>query len=202
MTPRLHTATPQPLPPRSGDDWSEVLEPGEKLLWQGRPHGGYLLRWGHVPLMLVGALFLAVAFSRTPEALAAWHNDDPARAEMAGTAAALGALGLFFLVQPSLADMLRRRGTAYALTDRRALIETSFMGIALLAWPITGDSPAIHQRGRPGSVWFAMHRPPRDLKSRLSSYGQSLRPRVIGFECLPEAEQVHALLQNVKRGTA
>lgn len=202
MSPLSHTSTPEPLPPRSGRDWAQVLEPGERLLWQGRPDGSYILRWGHVPLMLVGVVFLAYALSQLPEALAAWRNGDPARGEAVAIVAVLAGLGLFFLVQPSVADMMRRRGMSYALTDRRALVETSLMGTSLLAWPITADSPLIHQQGQPGTVWFAVFQPPRDLKRRLWSGNRPLRPRLIGFECLPEAEKVHALLQDIKRETA
>jgi hypothetical protein len=202
MTKLADPPAPCPLAPRRSADWAEVLEPGERLLWQGRPDPGLRLRWRHLPLALVGAMIVGLAGLLAEQALTGLTAGDEGAGALLALAAGLGGFGLWCLLAPAIGDMLRRRGTAYALTERRALVETDFLGRGLAAWPITAESPIWLQPGRPGSACFGIHRPRAGIADRLLRGGPALKERAVCFECVAEAERLVALLEDVREGKA
>ena len=194
---------PQPyaLPPRRGTNWSEVLEPGERLLWQGRPCGRLRIRWRDLPLIVVGAVIVVLAVMLGAEAAAGLRASEEMATRMLILALVVAGFGLWCVIGPPIMDMLRRRGTSYALTDRRALVETDFMGRGLAAWPITEDSPLWLEPGNPPTACFGMLRPRPRLSDRLRGK-LATRVRAAGFERVPEAERVLALMRGIQKGAA
>jgi len=189
---------PYPLTPRSGTDWTEVLDPGERVLWQGRPHPGLMIRWSQVPLLVVGGVFVGLAIWLTAQAVAGLRAGDPAGTKMVVFGTAMIGLGLWAILWPPLSDMARRRGTRYALTDRRALIETDFLGKGLAACPITQDSMLMLKRGSPPSAIFTILRPRAMGLDRLLASKQRKRETLMGFDFIDDAEKVLALMRDIQ----
>lgn len=104
---------------------ARALEPGEKLLWQGHPEPGR-----RVPLRatLIAALlfFLTLVLLAFAWYLAIWHNDRQQIRLIAygliGSGAFFTYLGLRFTVLDRRRARARDKRTAYAITDRRALL--------------------------------------------------------------------------------
>lgn len=190
---------PYPLPPRRGGAWSEVLEPGERLLWQGRPHQGFLIRWSDVPMMAVGTAFLALSILFMAHAVTAWRAGDEAGGQMVGFGVALIVFGLYAVFGPPIGDMLRRQNSAYALTDRRALIETDFMGRGLTAVPITPDSPVALKPGNPPSAMFTIIRRRGFTLDRLLGAARGKGDELAGFDHIEEAEEVVAMMRRIQK---
>lgn len=189
---------PQPLAPRSGPGWDEVLDSGEALLWQGRPDPGFRFRWGHVPLAGVGlVLFVLAGMFLQHAAEAVQQQAENARGMVAFGVATAG-LGLWAMVGPAVVDMLRRRGTQYALTDRRALVETDFLGKGLVAWPIGPGSPIHLRKTRPPIVYFALMRPRPGPYDRLRGTRMNAGGKLIAFEYIEDGEAVHDMLQRIR----
>ena len=100
------------------------LRSGERLLWQGRPRGGIRLRAIDlylIPFSLVWCgfiLFMAVA------TLLGAKADPVARFVLIPFVA----IGLYMLLGRFFVDAIRRKNTAYGVTDRRAIIAVDFFG--------------------------------------------------------------------------
>ena len=188
---------PRALPPRQGE-WASVLEPDERLLWQGRPEGGLTFGARQMVIAGIGLVVVVLGGALAMEGAAGLRADAAQAGAVLGLAARALLFGAGCVIVPAAADALRRRGTAYALTDRRALIETDFMGRGLAAWPIGPHSPVWRGRGRRvASVWFAVHRPPaRPLLLRPS--GRMTAERPVGFENVAQPDKVLALLEQVR----
>ncbi|PWR01722.1 hypothetical protein DKT77_16550 [Meridianimarinicoccus roseus] len=168
--------------------WDGILNPGERVLWQGQPDptpdwtgwrlsdglfggafAGFALFWMAMALgQLPGGSFLGLVFPL---------------------------FGLPFLVlglqragAERLWDAYVRRRTWYTLTDERAFIATAVLGRrAFDAYPITPQT-RIRRDGR--NLWFAT-----DLVK--TADGQTQRP--VGFTHLADIRAVHDLMQQVQR---
>lgn len=174
------------------------LEPGERLLWRGRPSGDFRLRLGtarglgreELLCLLVGAAFVATG-------LTVFLGGAGATAALGGRALgeALFALavaggGVALILGPHWLDMRRRRRQHYALTDSRALVLT---GGRLTAHPLTSDCPARLLPGSPGGVVVAVR--DRPLSTTALLLGRRMRPGdVVSFEMIEDAARVRNLL--------
>ncbi len=181
------------------------LEPGERLLWRGRPAGDFRFRIGsrrglgreELLCLLVGLGFLAAGitvFWRLAPLVA--HGGAAAGEAAFALAGAAGGVGL--IVGPHWADMRRRQRQHYALTDRRALVLT---GDRLMAHPLGPDSPAELIPGDPGGVVVAVRQRPMSTTALL--LGRRMRPGdVLSFELIEDAERVRSLVQQHRSGAA
>jgi hypothetical protein len=167
--------------------WEGILDPGERILWQGRPDGRIVIRGVEWILVAFGAVFAGIAL-----------------AYMIGMAEAGGpwpfglihfAAGVAVAAGPPLWSAYRRRRTWYTLTDRRAFIatDTRFTGRTLRSWPIRPDTPLMLEDGNPPSLWFGSE-PIRTKR------GMSRAP--IGFERIADAPAVMALMRGIQRQAA
>lgn len=199
MTALADPPQPYALTPRKGSDWAEVMEPGERLLWQGRPCGRLRIRWRDLPLIVVGAGIIVLAAMLASQAAAGLRAGEEMAARMLALAITVAGFGLWCVFGPPIMDMLRRRSTSYALTDCRALVETDFMGKGIAAWPITAESPLWLGPGSPPTAYFGLLRPRPQLSDRLRGK-LATRARAAGFEHVPEAERVLALMRDIQKG--
>lgn len=128
-------------PPESDTSWLTRLEPGETLLWQGRPDGRLMFLWSRLIETVMGLGFasgavicLAMVFLLLPQLVAL--------AVLPGVVFFTLA-AFFFGFWPHYADAKRRQRTRYALTDRRAIIaQADRLGhVSLRSFPIHADSP-------------------------------------------------------------
>lgn len=198
----LQPSAARPLPPRMGDDWAEVLAPDERLLWQGRPDGGFHIRFRHLGVSAVGLVVVALALALGWQGAAGLRAGAPLGGPVAATAAGALAFGLALALGPHIADMIRRRHMAYALTDRRALIETRLAGRALVAYPITAQSPLWLAATRPPSAYFAILRRRVRPMERMRRTVRAVTPVHVGFELVPEAARLHAMMRDIQEAQA
>ncbi|RVV98350.1 hypothetical protein EKE94_05340 [Mesobaculum littorinae] len=189
--------------PAPEDGWEGILDPGEEILWQGRPDGALVLSGG-LGRSVFGLAFTAVSVLILREIAA----DGPPLA-MLWALPFLG-IGLYMLAGRFAWDALRRRHTWYTLTDRRAFIATELFGRRRLnSWPIRPDTPVTLDPGPPDDVWFAedwreiRHHDRRDRGHR-HSRPRRVRRRV-GFRRIAEGRRVMGLIhqiQSTASGTA
>ena len=104
------------------DELSAYLDPGEKLLWTGRPVQGIVftpLDWYFIPFSVVWFGFVLYIFwqglSKTPEPM--------------GTVMSVlfVGIGIYLLVGRFLADSFYRSRLVYGVTDRRAIIASGIL---------------------------------------------------------------------------
>ncbi|SFC93022.1 hypothetical protein [Tropicimonas isoalkanivorans] len=172
--------------------WEGILEPGETVLWQGRPRPGVSFTGFDLRRTLFGLVFLGFALFWVVGAAHA-TGDAPLPVRILFPAA--GFLFVFQGARLAGGDRLWRawvrRGTWYTLTSQQALIATEVFGRrGLDAWPITGRNAIELVEGSPGSIFFA------------DTGGPFGRGRRIGFERIDDAREVLALMRRVQRGAA
>jgi hypothetical protein len=185
-------STPQRITaPQTPGDWSASLDPGEIVLWQGRPATGFHIRARHVATSIVGLIFTPLALWIAIGARNAGTDAPPAL--VTGVIAFFILAGLWMVAGPHVLDMLKRRGTHYALTDRRGLVDTDFLGRVSFAIEIGPDNPVWMAKTTPGSVFFAQLAPPPGMFGAVGGPSRRSAPRIIGFELIPDAERVYAL---------
>lgn len=174
--------------------WAPYLNPGKRVLWEGRPPGRLFLFRG------IDVFF--VSFSIV------WA--------MGATAAVLPALksgafffgfGLIFLVAAVyvtigrfLHDQYLRRRTVYAVTDKRAMIAKSAFGRQVRDLPITPALPVAFRDAPRGSVWLG-ERP--GLFSGVQALGWwHGDDGGFTFRDIDAPREVYGLIQRIKRGEA
>lgn len=171
--------------------WEGILDPGERILWRGRPDGAIAWATFDVKRAAFGCAIMAFAAIWTSGALSA------APAGLPGLILPLA--GLFFfglgLRQAGghlIWDAYLRRSSWYTLTDRRAIIATDLLGRKRLkSYPIASDAPLTLVGTDPGDILFA-------TAYRRTKHGS--RPQRIGFERLHDARAVYDLMRRVQRG--
>ncbi|MCB1334411.1 MAG: aspartate carbamoyltransferase catalytic subunit [Roseivivax sp.] len=166
--------------------WEGILEPGETILWQGRPDGA---------VDLSPAMLFTGAFGLVFSGFAVFWMAMAARA--GGLFWMFGLIhffvGLAVALGPVLGRPLDRRHTYYTLTNRRAFIAKNrpILGKTLASFPITADTPLDYRDGDPGSLYFA-------TRHKRTASGSS---RVhIGFERIFDAADVFAKARAIQRG--
>lgn len=153
-----------------------VLGEGEVVLWQGRPRRRIRVVRRFVPASIAGAMVLFFTLF--------WTG---AGADLVVTfRPLLLAVGLYALVGPHLAEMIRRRRSCYTLTNRAAYIGTDLFGRSLAGYPIT---PETRIRTRPGFIYFA---------SRMVEADDETHEKLIGFELIEDFDKVLDLIRGVQ----
>lgn len=127
--------------------WDDILVPGERVVWQGRPDRAPRLE---IRDPMEFGLGLSLTFGPATPMLLLWLGGGSGWMWMLPTVA----LGLWFLVGTSLWDAYRRNRTWYSLTDRRAFVATAILGRQRLRQRPLGMPPR-HDRNSPGTLDFA-----------------------------------------------
>jgi hypothetical protein len=193
--------------------WDDILEPDERILWQGRPDPSLSIGPANIFVALFGTAFAGFAF--------VWMS------LMAKGGSFLWMFGLLhFSVGAALIlaalfwPTWQRRRSWYSLSNRRAFIATDmpFLGRTLNSYPIKPDSPLRLIDGSPGAVMFHTHvsriggAPTRTVQMHghpgiqtVVPSGSRSRIRTrstrIGFERIFDAAHVHALMQRIQKGS-
>ncbi|MBE3638073.1 hypothetical protein [Mangrovicoccus algicola] len=163
------------------DPWAGLLDPGERILWQGQPDAGIDWRRLRPVPLLVGAIFAATGTAICGMGLRQLAGGDPMGAIPALFGLAFVAVGLRAAVGDVLIDAWRRSRSWYTLTSARMLVATDTFGRRRLrGWPIDADTVFVFEEGPPGSVL-------------LSGRGRA------GFRRIDDARHVYALARQVQR---
>jgi hypothetical protein len=165
--------------------WEGLLDPGEKILWQGHPDTALVILPSHWVTGIFGFFFAGFALFWMLVAAAA-----------GGWTWTFGLIhftvGLGVMVGGPLLSQIIRRGSTYTLTDRRAFIATDlpFVGRKLQSWPITADTPLEIAETPPfATLTFAT----RTVRGRR---GPSQRP--VGFERITDGRNVLSLMRGIQ----
>jgi hypothetical protein len=125
------------------DGIAEPLPPGERLLWQGRPALGSLLREAfHVRVLAVYFVALALA-----PVVMSWGGAAPTGIPVAAQVAWLLLLGGAAVGLMVLMAWLTARSTIYAITSRRVVMRIGVALPAVLNLPLT----------KVGGLWQRVH---------------------------------------------
>ena len=168
------------------DEWSGLLDPDERIIWQGQPSGRVRLEFESVFSVVFMAVWTSIPLFMLISA--------PESAFLLVPVLFVGIGAYFFVGQHFWAAYLRRR-TFYTLTNRRAFIGRSRFGQRTLdSFPITESTNLQLDEGRARAVWFGT----LDGRQMFSNK----RERPIGFERLDDPRAVYQLLRQVQRGDA
>ncbi len=164
------------------DPWAGLLNPGERILWQGQPEARIDWR-GLKPVKLaVGAVFAAIGAGICGTGLVQIGGGDLMGAIPALFGLAFVAVGARAAVGDIVLDAYRRSNSWYTLTTERMLVATDSFGKRQLRdWPILPETGLIYEEGPPGSLLISGN-------------------RRAGFRHVAEARKVYDLARQVQRG--
>lgn len=165
-------------------DWKALLGEGEALLWQGRPGTGISFYGRDVLTLGMGLLFIIIPLGMLSVILTT-----PERGFFHFMPVIHLLLGLCMFLNPLLWRPYVRRKTHYALSDRNALILSDLPWRRRLeTYPLRRMEQLSLDMGRRKSVWF----------DKRSSFASNM-PRIpVGFELIPDAPKVYAMMVNAK----
>jgi len=102
---------------------SRELEPGEKIIWQGKPVFGPFILSGFGGIIPGFMFFLFALFWTT----GAWSAGAPIEFIFVGSLFML--IGLFILLGGPIVQWLRFKNTEYVITDQRIITQTGAFGL-------------------------------------------------------------------------
>ena len=179
---------PDPIPAKNATPagWAGILDPGEEIIWQGRPDAKVIWKVSHIFTFIFGLFFAGFALFWMVMASSA-----------GGFFWMFGlihfSVGLGLAIGPPFWGAWRRRHTWYSLSDRRAFIATDvpFRGRKLKSYPITSDTSLEYEAGHPASIHFA-------TEYRRTKNGSRQVP--IGFERIHDGDDVYSKIRSIQRG--
>lgn len=185
------TLNPPPPPPPPvepvPEGWQGILDPGEKILWQGRPDTRVVFSLDQIPEILFGVFFAGFALFWI--VMATWG---------AGFMGLFGmpflAVGLMIIFKSNYLASERRRYTYYTLTARRAIIATAYPYSArkLKSYKISGNSPLeFEDLGDLGTIIFD--------RSVTRGRNTGTVTTEVSFERIADARHVWSLMRQIQQ---
>ncbi|MEO8242032.1 MAG: hypothetical protein ABI832_06935 [bacterium] len=175
-----------PTHPQTAPSWQDILDPGETLLWQGRPGAGLAFGLSHGLRLLRSAIMLGLflyLLARLETSIATYLD------------VRLIVLFVFFLPVPLdlVKSMITRSLQSYALTPSRAIIVTWMgpFGRKVQSCPLAPGVPLTLLQGRRGSILFTPT--PRWFTGLITA------APVVGFERISDAPAVYTLMLQAQR---
>lgn len=196
-TPRM-TNPEDLLAPEPADplNWSAYLEPGERILWQGRPHTRVFLFRKHdillIPFSLLHLIF-AIGWNA-----AVWVAGAPLLFKLFGLI--LGCASAYFAIGRFFHDSFRRENTRYTLTNRRAFIalDGPTRSLRELRLDTLSQTELVASApSAPGSLYLGPRHPlfsGSDIGEWTGHNGD------FAFEFIDEPHKVLTLIQSARRG--
>lgn len=169
------------------DPWAGLLDPDEKILWQGHPTPGVRFDLSQPMSVVIGLFFMGFSIF--------WMKT----AAMAGGyfwmfGLLFFGIGFYNAIGVHFWKSFLRGQTHYTLTDKRGFIATNTLGRKTLAsYPITAESDVTLSEGTRTSVYF-------HNKVKRSKNGTYTVP--IGFEDIHDAREVLSLIRQVQQDRA
>ena len=173
-------------PPRgkTGDPWAGFLDPGETILWQGRPNGNLRFKWGNIAISVFGVFFFGFAVHWTNMAA----QTDDFIFPLFGLPFMV--IGAYMVVGVHFFDAYKRRKTFYTLTTKRAFIATDVLFKSMKSFPITKETDLEYLPGPPATIYFARQ------KKRSNNGSYLVR---IGFELIEDGEEVYQHFHTIQQ---
>ncbi len=181
------------------DFWETHLHPGETLLWQGAPIPSFQLKFEEI---FVAAIGLFIAFFGLSMFVASLEYFNLAEIwgefiwPIVGIVAAfpIAGFGLFLIFECTYAEVMQRRSTRYALSNRSAYIASNWRTFTINSYPILpGTTIGLRQ----GKRW-----------SRVSFYVRTTKGEeddivttIISFERIADGPKVFRLIRGIQMDT-
>lgn len=171
------------------------LEPGEQLLWAGRPATGIKLRSSDI--LMIPFSLLWCGFAIFWEYLAIQGNS-PIFFRLWGIP--FVAIGLYIVAGRFFHDAWRRRKTLYALTDRRALIVSGLLSQTVSSIFLSNltDVTLSERANGEGTIHLSLA---SAGYSPWEHWWTTGAPVGHNFELIPDASQVYRFIQQAKSST-
>ncbi len=179
------------------DKISRELEPGEQLLWTGRPYQGLILSPFDVFLIPFGLAWLGFTVAIT---IAITKGPGPSDSPALIILPLFLAIGLYLVCGRFWIEILQRRRTTYGLTNQRAIIirgsfrrEVRSINLATMS-----DLSLSERRDRTGTIRFGGG-------SDFAWYASGMQIWMPGsaggnsFERIPDARQVYGQIRAAQR---
>ena len=170
------------------EQWSEILNDGEKVLWQGQPDGGIYIHPSRRKSFRVSLLFCAVT--------AVIFLPFLSGADWIFWIFALffGTLSLLFLLNETYFPARTRRYTFYTLTNRRAILGTAKPRAkpTLKFFDISASETYEHIPGKLGSIVF-------DHEFQGTIINDVKQFYAVGFMRFADSERVWQMVQDIQQ---
>lgn len=179
------------------DPFQGRLLPGERIVWRGAPGGGILFSPSDIVMVPFSLVWCGFAIFWTVEATATHVLDF-----FTLWGAMFVCIGVYFVAGRFLVDAWVRRGTAYAVTDRRILIARGapfgkFIAVGLSRLP---DISLSERRDGRGTVRFGAEMSMFNNRRRASwSPALDPTPQLIAID---DARRVFDLVQRASQAAA
>jgi hypothetical protein len=180
-----------------GDALRAALEPGERLIWSGRPPRGFMLRGSDafaIPFSLVWCAFTvnwewSVITQNAPVFFVLWGVP-------------FVAVGLYLIAGRFAVDAWRRSGTVYGVTDRRVLIITRARRRDLRSLALEGLTEIGLREGPSGRGTLTFGHDPFGGGRRFAIAGWSTNTGPPAFEGIEDPEQVLRMIRDAQTALA
>jgi hypothetical protein len=181
-------------------DMRTTLEPGEKLLWSGFPRQGLMLRAQDAFLIPFSLLWGGFAIFWEYSVIAG-EPDVPDQFDLWDQFFVLWGVpfvlfGLYFIFGRFFADSVRRARTIYAITDRRVILLSDFLGHNTRTVTLSGLSDislAKKANGR-GTITFG----PANYVYSVRGWPSTSRNTTPAFENIARAEDVLKIIRDAQ----
>ena len=183
----------------TANKFQSELNPSERILWSGQPYPGVVIRaadWFIIPFTLIwGGLALFFAYSMiTQHALFG--------AILISFFFAL--VGLYVIFGRFFVDVLQRRNTYYALTNKRAIIISGVFTqhIKTLIISNLSEIGVMTRRNGSGTITFGSSHPLAWMYASSGFPNMGLYHAAPSFENIREVRSVYQLVKQVQTGSA
>lgn len=167
--------------------WRDFMDDDETLLWQGQPSSRVFIEatFKNIFLTLFGVMWTSIAGFIFWEL---WNEEGiPALVILPFIG-----VGLFLISGRHFWDAYKRSKTRYALTNRRALVATSYLQRSVKSFPIQKGAVIEVRPGPETTVVFALEQR-SDARGRHYEISQ-------GFDLIEDGVEVAALIRKIQRG--
>lgn len=181
-----------------GSSIERELNSGERLLWKGRPPGGFRLRSADIFMIPFSLFWTAIVFTA---ALAAFNQP----AQKGETLPSLIFLipfllfGFYFLIGRFFVDAMMRGRTEYAVTNRRAIIVSGLFSRNVKSIDLrTTSEIAISERNdKSGTITFGAT---SFSAINMNRYSWSFNPTggAPAFEMIDDVRSVYRTIEQVR----
>lgn len=174
------------------DTWSEYLDEGENIIWQGRPVPGFEFELIAIPFVVFGLAFAGIGLYLLVNFGALIFSSLLFGGFVLLFSFAFIFLGLSLMAALTVMPLYRQKYTWYSLTNRRAFVATALPWTRkrLVSYPITIDSQIDLEDGPLQTVFFA-------TETHVSQRGEKHSVRV-GFDRITSGREVYKLLNNIR----